>query len=73
MDKNRLRSIMALHNDTGKTLSRLLGISEQSFSMKMNEKEGRSFTKDEIEKISGLYSLSPDEIVSIFFKHIVSR
>lgn len=73
MDKKKLKSLMVLNNDTGKTLSQYLGISEQTFSMKLNEKHGRSFTKDEVEAISNKYSLTPQEMVSIFFKHIVSK
>lgn len=73
MDKKKLKSLMVLNNDTGRTLSRYLGISEQTFSMKLNEKRGRSFTKGEVEAISNKYSLTPDEMVSIFFKHIVSK
>lgn len=73
MDKKKLKSLMVLNNDTGKTLSQYLGISEQTFSMKLNEKHGRSFTKDEVEAISNKYSLTPEEMVSIFFKHIVSK
>lgn len=55
MDKKKLKSLMVLNNDTGKTLSQYLGISEQTFSMKLNEKHGRSFTKDEVEAISNKY------------------
>ena len=31
MDKKKLKSLMVLNNDTGKTLSQYLGISEQTF------------------------------------------
>ena len=38
MNKELLRSIMALHGDTNKDLAELLGITEQSVSCKINEK-----------------------------------
>lgn len=68
MDKSKLKSLMALHNDTGKTLSHFLGISEQAFSMKLNEKDDRGFTKKEVEEISKRYSMSPDQVISVFLQ-----
>lgn len=72
MDSTRLRSVMVLHKDTGKSLSDFLGISEQSFSQKINEKNGKGFNKKEIQMIAQRYELSPSDIVSIFFTNLVS-
>lgn len=72
MDKSKLKSLMALNNDTGKTLSEYLDVSEQTFSMKMNEKDGREFTKPEIEKIAKRYSMTAEQVISVFFTSIVS-
>lgn len=66
MNKAKLRSIMALHGDTNKDVAELLGISEQSFSCKINE-NGTEFKQGEITKIKDKYNLSPEEVDSIFF------
>jgi hypothetical protein len=57
---------MALHGDTNKDLAELLGISEQSVSCKINE-NGTEFKQGEISKIAMRYTLSPDDVVAIFF------
>ena len=66
MNKAILRSIMALHGNTNKDLAELLGITEQSFSCKLNE-NGTEFKQGEIRKIADEYNLSPEEVVAIFF------
>lgn len=66
MNKELLRSIMALHGDTNKDLAELLGITEQSVSCKINEK-GTEFKQGEIAKIIDKYNLSPEQVDSIFF------
>ena len=66
MNKAKLRSVMALHGDTNKDVAELLGISEQSFSCKINE-NGTEFKQGEIAKIKDKYNLSPAEVDSIFF------
>ena len=68
MNKELLRSIMVLHGDTGRSLSGFLGITEQTFSVKMNEKDGNEFNKTEISKIKSRYALTPEQLVSIFFR-----
>lgn len=66
MNKELLRSIMALHGDTNKDLAELLDITEQSISGKINEK-GTEFKQGEIAKIRDKYNLTPEQIESIFF------
>jgi DNA-binding Xre family transcriptional regulator len=66
MNKAKLRSIMALHGNTNKDLAELLGITEQSFSCKLNE-NGTEFKQGEITKIKDKYNLSPVEVDAIFF------
>ena len=66
MNKNLLRSIMALHGDTNKDLAELLGISEQSVSSKINE-TGTEFKQGEIAKIRERYNLDANQITDIFF------
>lgn len=66
MNKELLRSIMALHGDTNKDLAELLDITEQSVSGKINEK-GTEFKQGEIAKIKDKYNLSPEMVESIFF------
>lgn len=67
MDKRKLESVMKLHGDTGNSLSDYLGIARSTFSMKINETNGAEFTQGEISLIKQRYSLSADEVDSIFF------
>lgn len=66
MNKQLLRSIMVLHNDTNKTLSEYLGISEKSVNDKINEK-GTEFKQSEIAAIKKRYHLSDEQVIIIFF------
>jgi DNA-binding transcriptional regulator YiaG len=66
MNKQLLRSIMVLHNDTNKTLAEYLGISEKSVNDKINEK-GTEFKQSEIAAIRKRYSLSDEQVSVIFF------
>ncbi len=64
---------MAEHGDTGKTLAEHLGISETTFSMKLNSKGGADFNHKEITLIVNKYKLDPNKIASIFFENKVSN
>jgi DNA-binding XRE family transcriptional regulator len=68
MNKNKLKSVMALHGDMGKDLAKALGISQQALSAKINERKGAGFIQREILVIKTRYSLSADDIDNIFFK-----
>jgi hypothetical protein len=57
---------MVLYRETYRDLACLLGISEQSFSSKINEK-GSEFKQGEIAKICEHYDLSAEQMKSIFF------
>lgn len=72
LNKLKLESIMKLHGDTGTSLARYLGIARPTFSAKINETNGAEFTKREISKIKDKYSLSPQDVVEIFFSQKVS-
>jgi hypothetical protein len=72
MNKARLKSIMTLHGDTNRDVAEMLGISEQSFSCKINE-NGTEFKQGEITKIKDKYNLSPIEVDAIFFDLKVSK
>lgn len=77
MNSNKLKSIMALHNDTNATLAEYLGITPQTFSAKLNEKKNKKgvpaeFTGGQIGKIKRKYQLTADEVDSIFFNEKVS-
>lgn len=71
MNSKLLKSIMLLNGDTNKTLAEYLGISEQSVSKKINE-TGTEFKQGEISMIKKRYSLTGDQIDSIFFDEKVS-
>ncbi len=66
MNKELLRSIMALHGETNKDLAELLDISEQSVSGKINE-NNTEFKQGEIAKIRHHYSLTAEQVTNIFF------
>lgn len=72
MNKNMLRSVMALHGDTGNDVAQSLGLSRARFSDKINEKNGAQFTQREIEMIRNRYSLSATDLELIFFDNKVS-
>lgn len=72
MDKNLLQSHMVKNGDNGIILSKEMGISQQTFSAKINEKEGKEFTQSEIDFLIERYKLKPKEVIDIFFKSKVS-
>lgn len=67
MNKNLLRSVMVLHNDTNITLAEYLGISDSTLSLKINETNGAEFTQGEIKKIIQRYNLTAEQTLQIFF------
>lgn len=67
MNLNALKSVMALHGDTNKSLADAMGISQQRLSAKRNEKRGAEFSQGEIAFIKERYNLTPKEIDNIFF------
>lgn len=66
MNKEMLRSIMALHGETNSDLATLLDISEQSVSSKINENK-TEFKQGEIAKIRQHYNLTAEQVTDIFF------
>ena len=67
LNKNQLRSFMALNGDNDGKLAEYLGLSRSRFSAKINETGGADFNQGEISKIKQRYNLTADEIDSIFF------
>ena len=68
MNKLKLESVMKLHGDTGTSLALYLGMARSTFSAKINETNGAEFTQREISAIKEKYSLTPQEVNSIFFE-----
>lgn len=66
MNRNMLKSIMALHDDTIRDLAAYLGITPNSVSNKINE-NGSEFKQGEIAMIKERYNLSADQVDDIFF------
>lgn len=66
MNTSMLKSIMLLHNDTYKDVADFLGISETSFSNKINE-NGTEFKQGEIAMIKDRYKLTPEQVEAVFF------
>lgn len=73
MNKLRLESVMRLHGDTGTSLAKYIKIARTTFSAKINETNGAEFTQSEIAMIAEKYSLSPEDIVLIFFDNELSN
>lgn len=67
VNKNLLKSKMALNNDNNKTLAAKLKITEGSMSNKMNSKN--KFTPEEMNYIRKNYNLTDIEFISMFFKN----
>lgn len=66
MNSSLLRSIMALFGDTNKSLADYLGLTEQTMSKKIYEKEAE-FKLGEIRMIKKRYGLTPEQVAHIFF------
>ena len=66
MNKKLLKSFMILHGDTNATLAEYIGITERSFSSKINE-NGTEFKQNEIMAIKKRYELSDEQVCQIFF------
>lgn len=71
MNKDLLRSVMALYGDTFGDLADFLGISPQSVSNKVNEKvinkKKIEFRQGEITAIKNRYGLTSEQVDAIFF------
>ncbi|AFM69533.1 hypothetical protein [Enterococcus hirae] len=72
MNKEKLRSIIVLNGENQNVLSLFMGITPQSFSGKINERNGAEFTQSEIKLIKDRYNLTAEEVDEIFFSHFVS-
>ena len=72
MNKNKLKSILALHGDTQAVLAEYLGLSENRLSAKINGYRGADFTRIELANMKKKYNLDSNEIDSIFFDVEVS-
>ena len=72
MNKEKLRSIIVLNGENQNILSLFMGITPQSFSGKINERNGAEFTQSEIKLIKDRYNLTAEEVDEIFFAQHVS-
>ena len=75
INKNLLKSKMALYGDDQNDLAAALGITIQRLSAKMNAKQvtdkvkAAQFTLAEVRIIMERYKLTPDEVVAIFLSN----
>ena len=67
LNKNLLKSVMVLHDDTQERLAEYLNISSGTLSLKINETNGAEFTQGEIKKIIERYDLTAEDTEKIFF------
>lgn len=65
----KLRALIIENNLTNETVAKKIGISKQSFSMKVNNK--REFKASEINKLAILLKLNTADITQIFFANFV--
>ena len=72
VNRKLLKSKQALRGDTDSTLAAALGITPQTFSLKVNEKNGAEFTAGEMKGIKLRYNLTNEEFTAIFFAPEVS-
>lgn len=72
MNPNELKAQMARYGDSNLKLAKALGISEATFSCKLNGKRNSCFTQTEIQTIIDRYKLTPDGVMVIFFASEVS-
>lgn len=63
--KHKLRAILEQFGQTQNDLAELLNLTYQSISIKLNGH--KDFTQTEIYKIIMFYSLTPEQVVDIFF------
>jgi len=67
MNSKELKVEMMRHNENGEDLAKVLGISRQTLSNKMNETNNAVFTQREIAAIINHYSLACERAFEIFF------
>lgn len=67
LDKRELRSHMAKHGDTQRSLAEAMGISLSRLNAKINETGGAEFKKTEMAFIRVRYGLAPEAVDAIFF------
>ena len=67
MDKEKFKSVMALHGETQGRLAEALEMAQETLSRKLNEKG--EFSQSEIKAIKNRYHLTPDEVDAIFLKN----
>ena len=67
LDTARLKAKIVLHGENHAILASALGITQQTFSAKINAKKGAEFTQSEIAAIKQRYHLTQEEIDQIFF------
>lgn len=65
INRKLLKSKQSLYGDTDARLAAFLGITPQTFSLKVNNKA--EFTVGEIKKIRERYNLTDEEVTAIFF------
>ncbi|WP_265460298.1 XRE family transcriptional regulator [Enterococcus sp. HY326] len=72
MNKKGLRILLISNDETQGKLANYLGISEQTLSKKINEKDGAGFNQSEIKLIKERYGLDAKQVDNIFFSQFVS-
>ena len=72
MNKNLFKSVVIANGDSFSTLADYLGITVSTLSKKVNEKCKAGFNQPEIIMIKNRYSLTANDVDTIFFGNKVS-
>ncbi len=67
MNKQMFRSLMALHEEKYSDIAELLGVTMQTVSDKVNERNGAEFRQGEIAKIARHWKMTAKQLVACFF------
>lgn len=71
MNSNELKAEIVRHGETSAILAKYLGVTDATFSNKLNGKNAE-FTQKEIGAIKNRYDLSNDRVCEIFFARDMS-
>ncbi|MBQ8497801.1 MAG: hypothetical protein IJ489_10170 [Clostridia bacterium] len=67
MNIRLFKAKMILSGDDGVSIAKVIGVSPQRHSMKLNGTQGAEYRQSEIKKLIAYWHLTPQEVFDIFF------
>ena len=67
MNKRLFESKMKLYGDNQGDAAAAIGVSESTFSLRLNQVNGCQFKQNDIRIYIKRYNLTPEELIEIFF------